>query len=87
MGWCVDVGPARQVESSVSELVSFSQQGPREGMAGSGLMRGTHPVVVDPSSQVLAPKCKVSAEEKRASRAIRQEKGNLLEGKERVIGP
>ena len=47
----------------------------------------THPLVVDPSSQVLAPKCKVNAEEKRANRAIRQEKGNLLEGKERVIGP
>lgn len=87
MGWCVDVSPARQVENSVLELVSFSQQGPREGITGSGLMRGTHPVVVDPSSQVLVPKCKVSAEEERASRVIRQEKGNLLEGKERVIDP
>ena len=29
---------------------------------------------------------KASAEEKRASRPFRQEKGNLLEGKERVTG-
>ena len=33
------------------------------------------------------PKCKVSAEKKRVSLAVRQEKGNLLEGKERVTGP
>ena len=31
--------------------------------------------------------CKVSAESKRASLAVRQEKGNSLEGKERVTGP
>ena len=31
--------------------------------------------------------CKASAEEKRASWAVRQEKGSLLEGKERVTGP
>ena len=87
MGWCVDVSLARQVESSVSEFVSVSQQGLRVGTTGSGLVRGTHPVAVDPPSQVSAPQCKVSAEEKRASRAIRQEKGNLLEGKERMTGP
>jgi len=29
----------------------------------------------------------VSAEKKRASRAVRQEKGNLLQGKEKVTGP
>ena len=28
--------------------------------------------------------CKVSAEKKRVSRAVRQEKGNLLEGEDRV---
>ena len=38
-------------------------------------------------SQVLAPECKASAEKKRASWAPRQEKGNLLEGNERVTGP
>ena len=52
-----------------------------------GLMRGTHPVVADIASWVSAPECKVSAEKKRASQAVRQEKGNLLEGKERVTGP
>ena len=31
--------------------------------------------------------CKASAEKKRASWGVRQEKGNLLEGKERVSGP
>ena len=31
--------------------------------------------------------CKVTAEKKRVSRAVRQEKGNLLEGKEMVTGP
>ena len=31
--------------------------------------------------------CKASAEKKRVSWAVRQEKGNLLEGKERVTGP
>ena len=31
--------------------------------------------------------CKASAEIKRASWAVRQEKGNLSEGKERVTGP
>ena len=30
---------------------------------------------------------KVSAEKKRASQAVNQEKGNLLEGKEKVTGP
>ena len=33
------------------------------------------------------PHCKASAEKKTASRAVRQEKGNLLEGKEMVTGP
>ena len=31
--------------------------------------------------------CKVSAEKKRVSQAVSQEKGNLLEGKEKVTGP
>ena len=31
--------------------------------------------------------CKVSAEEKGVSWAVRQEKGNILEGNERVTGP
>ena len=46
----------------------------------------SHPAAVDLPSQVSAPECKASAEEKRASRAVRQEKGNLLKGKERVTG-
>ena len=39
------------------------------------------------SSRVSAPERKPSAEKKRASQAVRQEKGNLLEGKEPVTGP
>ena len=31
--------------------------------------------------------CGVSAEKRRVRRTVRQEKGNLLEGKERVTGP
>ena len=50
MGWCgcqpqwVDVSPARQVESPVLELISVSQQGPRGGTTGGGLVREAHPV-------------------------------------------
>ena len=82
MGRCVDVSPARQVESPILGLVSVSWQGPREGTTGDRLVRGAHPAVVALPSQVLAPECKASAEKKRASWAVRQEKGNLLEGKE-----
>ena len=86
MGWCVDVSPARRVESPVPKLISVSWQGPREGTTGGGLVRGAHPVAVDLPSRVSTPKCKASAEKKRVSRAVRQKKGNLLEGKERVTG-
>ena len=34
-----------------------------------------------------SPHLRRSAEKKRATRAVRQEKGNLLEGNERVTGP
>ena len=74
MGWCVDVSPARQVDSPIPELVSVSWKGPREGTTGGGLMRGAHPVAMDLSSWVLGPECKASAEKKRASHAVRQEK-------------
>ena len=86
MGQFVDVSPARQVESPIPipELTSVSWQDPREGTTGAG---GAHPVAVDLPFQVSAPQCKASAEKKRASQAARQEKGNLLEGKERVTGP
>ena len=87
MGQCVDVSPARQVESPVPELISVSWQGPREETTRGGLVREAHPVAVDLPSQVLAPECKESVEKKKASWAVRQEKGNLLEGKERVTGP
>ena len=87
MGQCVDVSPARQVESPVPELISVSRPGPRQGTTGGGLVRGAHPVVVDLPSRVSAPERKPSAEKKRASQAVRQEKGNLLEGKETVTGP
>ena len=87
MGPCVDVSPARQVENPSPELVSVSRQGPREGTTAGGLVRGAHPVSVDLPSQGSAPEGKASAEKKRASWAVRQEKGNLLEGKERMTGP
>ena len=87
MGQCVDVSPARQVESPVPDLISVSRPGPRQGTTEGGLVRGAHPVVVDLPSQVSAPERKPSAEKKRASQAVRQDKGNLLEGKETVTGP
>ena len=87
MGQYVDISPTRQVESPVPELFSVSQQGPREGTIRGGLVRGAHPVVVNLPSWVLAPEYKARAEKKRASWAVRQERGNLLQGKERVTGP
>ena len=81
MGQCVDVSPARQVESPLPELASVSQQGLREGTTGGGLMRGVHPVALDLPSRVSAPECKVSAEKKRVTWAVRPEKGNLLKGR------
>ena len=86
MGWCVDVSPARQVGSPVPELVSVSRRGPREGTTRGGLGRGAHPVAVGLPSLVSAPECKASVEKKRVGCAVRQEKGNLLEGKERMTG-
>ena len=35
----------------------------------------------------LGSHCKVNSEKKRVSQAVRQGKGNLLEGKEEVTGP
>ena len=86
----MDVSPVRQVESPILELVSVSWQGPRRGppeVGSGGEPRGAHPVAVDLPSRVSAPECKASAEKERASRAVRQEKGNLLEQKERMAGP
>ena len=82
----MDVSPARQVESPVLDLISVSQQGPREGTTGGGPVRGAHPLAGHLPSQVSTPECKASAEKKRSSQAVRQEKGNLLEEKERVTG-
>ena len=87
MGWCVDVSPARQVESPAPELVSVSRQGPREGTARGGLGRGAHPVAVDLPSPVLAPECKASAEKRVSKPGGQARKGNLSEGSERVTGP
>ena len=71
VGWCVEVSPARQVESPVPELISVSWQGPREGV---------HPVVVDLPFWVLSPECKATAEKNRASWAVRK-KGKFIRGK------
>ena len=68
----MDVSPARQVDGPVRELVSVSWPGPREGTTRGG--QGAHPVAMDLPSWVLAPKCEASAEKKRASWAVRQEK-------------
>ena len=72
MGWYMDVTPARQVESPILEVISVSWQGPREGTTGGG--QGAYPGAMDLPSRVLALKCKVSVEKKRASWAVRQEK-------------
>ena len=85
MGQCVDVSPARQVESPVLELISVSRQSPREGTTRGGLAKGAHPVAVDLPSWVSAPECKVSAE-KKSEPGSQARKGNLLEGKERMTG-
>ena len=74
MGQCVHISPTKQVESPVPELFSVSQQGPREGTTGGGLVRGAHTVAVDLLSQVSAPECKASAEKKRPSRQARKRK-------------
>ena len=74
MGHGVHVRPARRVESPVPELISVSQQNPREGITRGGLVRGANPVVVDLPHQVWVPECKASAEKKRVSWAVRQEK-------------
>ena len=63
----MDVSPARLVKSPVSELVSVSKQGPRDGTREGGLMREAHSIVVDLPSRVSATECKVSAEKMRAS--------------------
>ena len=54
VGRCVDVSPARLVESPVSELVSVSKQGPREGTTGGGLVRGATQSLCRPSSNLNA---------------------------------
>ena len=81
MGQCVDVSPTSQVESPVLGLVSVSRQDPREGTTRGELVRGDLPVAVDLPSRASAPECKASAEKKRASRGVRQEKGNFIRGK------
>ena len=75
-----------QGKSPTLELILVSQKGLREGTTRGGLVRGAHPVVDGSSLACLVPECKASAEKNRASQAFRQEKGNLLEGKERVTG-
>ena len=66
----VDVSPARHVESPIPGLISVSPA------RSKGEDR---PVEVDLPSRVSTPEFKASAEEKRARRAVRQEKGHLLE--------
>ena len=69
-----------------SQSSPVSQQAPSEGTTARGLLRGAYPLAVDLPSQVSAPEGKASAEKKRASWAVRQAKGNALEGKDRVTG-
>ena len=83
----MDASPARHVERPFQELLTVSRRGPREGTTGGGLVRGARPAAVHLPSWVSAPESKAGAEKKRASWGVRQEKGNLLEGKERVTGP
>ena len=81
MGRCVDVSPARQVESPILGLISVSWQGPREGTTRDGLGRGAHPVGMDLPSQVLAPECKANAEEKQSKLGSQARKGKFIRGK------
>ena len=55
--------------------------GPGEGAPGGGLLRRAHPAAVDLPSRVSAPKCKASAERKRASRGSQTRKGKFIRGK------
>ena len=85
MGQCVDVNSARQAESLVPGAhLKFLGK-----VRGRGRQRWacerSPPSCSGLPSWVLAPECRVSAEKKRASPAVRQEKGSSLEGKERVI--
>ena len=94
MGWCVDEMSLQDSRPARDALLSFSKwrvppgsssqflPGPKEGTPGGGLVRGPHAPEVDLSFLVSAPECKASAEKNRASRAVRQEKGNLLKEKE-----
>ena len=71
-------------------LSRSSSQGPIAGSQGGDRGRWARekspPMCGDLPSWVSAPECTVSAEKKRASPAVRQEKGNLLGGKERMTG-
>ena len=57
--------------------------------AGKGHLKGIALFTDELSShpRTSMHSCGVSAEKRRVRRAVRQEKGNLLEGKERVTGP
>ena len=65
--------------------VSGSRQGPREGTAGRWARERSPPGAVDLPSRVSAPECKASAEQESEPQS-RLEKGNVLEGKEKVTG-
>ena len=64
------------------ERISVSWQGPRGGGHQRWACERSPPSCSGLPSWVSAPECRVSAEKKRASPGVGQEKGNSLEGKE-----
>ena len=67
-------------ESCPGSHVSFSARS-KGGDHQRWACERSPPLAVDLPSQVSAPECKASAEKKRSSQAVRQEKGNFIRGK------
>ena len=75
---CVDVSPARHMESPVPGLLSVSPRGPKEGITSGGL--GAHPVEVDLPSWAdtrMQGECR----EKESKPGSQARKGTFIRGK------
>ena len=83
MGQCVDVNPARQVESRILWLASVSRRGPREGTTGGGLLK---PSCGGFSFPGFSTRMQGECREKESEPGSQARKGNLLEGHERGTG-
>lgn len=69
-----------KAEWRVTSQSSLSVSAGSSGGCWAGLVKRSHPAAVDLPFRFPAPECKASAEEKRASRAVRQE-GKFIKGK------